>query len=99
MDQGQSQFQPGSLVNARGREWVILPEKRADVLRLRPLGGSEEDATLLYLPMEPQAPTSATFPLPDPGKSGAQAAGLLMRAMPCGSNSGPAPGRFAVSAT
>lgn len=66
-------------MSARGREWVILPEKRADVLRLRPLGGSEEDATLLYLPMEPQAPTSATFPLPDPGKSGAQAAGLLMR--------------------
>jgi SNF2 domain-containing protein len=73
------QFQPGNLVRARGREWVVLPETRDQVLKLRPLGGSEEDATFIYLPLEPTLPESATFPRPDPAKSGSQAAGLLMR--------------------
>ena len=73
------QFQPGNLVRARGREWVVLPETRDQVLRLRPLGGSEDDATVIYLPLERTPPEPATFPAPDPAKSGSQAAGLLMR--------------------
>ena len=74
------QFRPGSLVSARGREWVVLPGGLgADLLRLRPLGGTEEDSTLIYLPLEPVAPSSATFPPPDPDKTGAQAAALLLR--------------------
>src|SRR5215510_8702188 len=73
------QFQPGNLVRARGREWVVLPETRDQVLKLRPLGGSDEDATVIYLPLEPTLPESATFLRPDPTKSGSQAAGLLMR--------------------
>jgi hypothetical protein len=32
-------YAPGSLVTARGREWVVLPESEADMLVLRPLGG------------------------------------------------------------
>ncbi len=73
-------FRPGSLVAARGREWVVLPGGGSpDVLRLRPLGGAEEDATLMYLPLEPDPPRSATFPPPDPEKTGAQAAALLLR--------------------
>jgi superfamily II DNA or RNA helicase len=48
-------------------------------LRLRPLGGAEEDSTLIYLPLEPVAPSPATFPPPDPEKTGAQAAALLLR--------------------
>lgn len=77
--QPQALFQPGNIVRARGREWVVLPEARSDLLRLRPLGGGESNTTLIYLPLESHAPRSATFPLPDPSKSGAQAAGLLMR--------------------
>ena len=73
------QFQPGSLVRARGREWVVLPDERADVLCLRPLGGSDDDATVIYLPLERKAPEPATFSLPDPDKAGSQAAGLLLR--------------------
>lgn len=72
-------FQPGNLVRARGREWVVLPESRNQVLRLRPLNGSDEDATVIYLPFEDTPPEPATFPPPDPHKSGSQAAGLLMR--------------------
>lgn len=73
------QFKPGNLVKARGREWVVLPETRPDLLRLRPLGGAEEDATLIYLPLEPETPTPATFDLPNPDKPGTQEAALLLR--------------------
>lgn len=72
-------FKPGDLVRARRREWVVLPETRADLLKLRPLGGAEDDATLIYLPLEPEPPTAATFDLPDAQKTGSQEAALLLR--------------------
>ncbi len=72
-------FQPGQLVRARGREWVVLPETRDNLLRLRPLGGAEDDATLIYLPLEPAAPVPATFDLPDADAPGSQDAALLLR--------------------
>jgi superfamily II DNA or RNA helicase len=72
-------YKPGDLVRARGREWVVLPETHADLLKLRPLGGSEDDATLIYLPLEPERPVAASFDLPDPNKPGSQAAALLLR--------------------
>ncbi len=72
-------YKPGDLVKARGREWVVLPETRADLVKLRPLGGSEDDATLIYLPLEPEPLAAATFDLPDPAKPGSQAAALLLR--------------------
>ncbi|CAN7144294.1 helicase-related protein [Paraburkholderia terricola] len=59
------EFHPGSLISARGREWVVLPESTAETLRLRPLGGGEHDETLIYLPLEkPQTVRPATFPWP-----------------------------------
>jgi superfamily II DNA or RNA helicase len=75
-----AEFRPGTLVTARSREWVVLPgDGSPDLLRLRPLGGAEEDTTLIYLPLEPVAPRAATFPPPDPKTTGAQAAALLLR--------------------
>ena len=73
------QFKPGDLVRARGREWVVLPEMRTDLVRLRPLGGAEDDATLIYLPLEPDSPVPATFDLPNPYTPGSQEAALLLR--------------------
>ena len=72
-------FKPGDLVRARGREWVVLPETRPDLMKLRPLGGAEDDATLIYLPLEPEPPVAATFDLPNPDKPGSQEAALLLR--------------------
>lgn len=75
-----AEYRPGSLVTARGREWVVLPwEGGSDLLRLRPLGGAEDDATLIYLPLEPHPPRPAHFPPPNPAKTGAQAAAMLLR--------------------
>ncbi|MCC6763843.1 MAG: DEAD/DEAH box helicase [Deltaproteobacteria bacterium] len=61
-------FAVGSLVRARGREWVVLPESGDAVLVVRPLGGTEDEVAGLYLPVEPVAP--ATFDLPDPARLG-----------------------------
>jgi superfamily II DNA or RNA helicase len=72
-------FQPGSLIRLRDRDWIVLPESRDQVLHLRPLGGADEDATLVYLPVEPTPPQPATFAPPDPKAGGSQASGLLLR--------------------
>lgn len=58
------EFYPGSLVSARGREWIVLPESDQDTLHLRPLGGGEKDESLIYLPLERQPVQPATFPWP-----------------------------------
>ena len=51
---------------------------REYVLKLRPLGGAEADATLIYLPIEPSKPVSASFACPDPEKHGTLAAAALL---------------------
>lgn len=72
-------YTPGALVRAREREWVVLPESRGDVLRLRPLGGSDDDATVIYLPLERTPPQPAVFPPPTPAQAGTQTSALLLR--------------------
>ncbi|HEY9076219.1 MAG TPA: helicase-related protein [Anaerolineaceae bacterium] len=70
-------FTVGSLVNARGREWVVLPESTHDLLVLRPLGGTEDEITGIYLPLE--SVSSATFDLPDPTQVGDYRSARLLR--------------------
>ena len=40
-----SRFAIGTLVKARGREWVVLPESQDDLVMLRPLAGVTEEVT------------------------------------------------------
>lgn len=70
-------FAVGSLVRARGREWVVLPESSDDLLVIRPLGGSEDEATGIYLPLEDVEP--ATFDLPSPKMIGDHRSCRLLR--------------------
>lgn len=73
-------FLPGDLVRARGREWVVQTDSRRDWLRLRPLGGAEDETIALNLPeLELQAVEHATFELPDPARAGNHAAAVLLR--------------------
>jgi hypothetical protein len=67
----------GSLVKARGREWVVLPDSTDDLLVLRPLGGSDDEIAGIYIPLEPVAP--ATFDLPDPSQVGDYRSARLLR--------------------
>ena len=71
------EFAPGTLVRARGREWVVLPGETARVLRLRPLSGSEDDVALIHTELEPEV-TAATFPWPTPEQEGNQETAVLL---------------------
>lgn len=70
-------FAAGALVKARGREWVVLPESTNDLLVLRPLGGTDEEKTGIYLPLENVSP--AQFSLPDPAVIGDHRSCRLLR--------------------
>ncbi len=70
-------FAVGSLVKARGREWVVLPESDEEMLILRPLGGTNEEQAGVYLPLEPVEP--AQFELPDPARWGDERSCRLLR--------------------
>ena len=79
MSISNANFSIGNLVRARGREWVVQPESKADWLRLRPLGGSDDEIIALMPELEFQPVEQATFPTPDPEKLGNHAAALLLR--------------------
>ncbi|MFJ7072868.1 helicase-related protein [Streptomyces sp. NPDC098781] len=84
-------YSAGSLVKARGREWVVLPESEPDLLVLRPLGGSDDDIAAVF-PFEPVE--EARFAPPEPTDLGDQrAAGLLRTALRVGFRSGAGPFR------
>jgi len=70
-------FAVGSLVRARGREWVVLPESEAELLVLRPLGGTDDEVAGIYTPLEPVEP--AHFDLPDPTRVGDHRSCRLLR--------------------
>jgi superfamily II DNA or RNA helicase len=72
-------YSPGSLVRARGREWIVLTGSDAETLRVRPVSGSEEDQTLIHLALEAEPVAEATFPRPDPRQKAGHDAALLLR--------------------
>ena len=59
-------LQPGKLVSLRGRDWVVLPSDTLDLLVVKPLGGSDEETTGIYLPLgiPDDIPQDARFPSP-----------------------------------
>jgi len=71
-------FTVGSLVRVRGREWVVLPESTDELVRVRPLGGTDEEVTAIYTPLE--AVEAAQFALPDPAQIGDYRSARLLRA-------------------
>lgn len=72
-----SAFAVGSLVKARQREWVVLPGSVEDLLILRPLGGTEQETTGVYLPLEEVE--AASFAPPAPGDIGDFRSARLLR--------------------
>ncbi len=72
-------YAPGSLFSARGREWVVLGGSSAETLRVRPVTGSDEDQTLIHLPLEIEPVREARFPLPGAHELGGHDSALLLR--------------------
>ena len=75
----QELYSPGSLVSARGREWIVLTGSDTETLRVRPVSGSEEDSTLIHLALEPEPVRAARFPQPAVTQSASHDAALLLR--------------------
>jgi superfamily II DNA or RNA helicase len=68
---------PGTLIHARGREWVVLPESSENLLLARPVGGLDEEITGIMPAIEPV--TSTTFSLPSSEDLGDFSSGMLLR--------------------
>ncbi|WP_405581681.1 DEAD/DEAH box helicase [Streptomyces sp. NBC_01092] len=87
-----STYSTGSLVTARGRDWVVLPQSADDMLVLRPLGGADDDIAAVFPAFEDVK--HAEFEAPVPSDLGdAQAAGLLRSALRIGFRAGAGPFR------
>jgi superfamily II DNA or RNA helicase len=73
-------FQPGKLVSLRGRDWIVLPSDDKDLLVVKPLGGSDDEMTGIYLPLAiaSDQPADANFPPPSPGDLGDIATARLL---------------------
>jgi superfamily II DNA or RNA helicase len=58
--------QPGNLIHYRHRDWMVLPSDDAEILKIKPLGGSDEEITAIYLPLavNQEKISEATFPAP-----------------------------------
>jgi superfamily II DNA or RNA helicase len=72
-------FAPGTLVHARGRDWVVLPHSDGDDLYLRPIGGSGAESVRVFAPLEFEPVRSANFLWPTAAHAADAAAGSLLR--------------------
>lgn len=89
-------FSVGTLVSARGREWVVLPGSDAELLTLRPLAGGDLDVAGVLPAIEDVKP--ATFPAPSPDDLGDfHSANLLRDALRIGFRSTGGPFRSLAS--
>ena len=70
-------FDVGSLVRARGREWVVLPESEPELLMLKPLSGRNEEIAGILPALETIEP--ASFSMPDPEHPGDYRSARLLR--------------------
>jgi superfamily II DNA or RNA helicase len=72
-------FVAGNLVRARGREWVVQPDSQQELLRLRPLGGADDDSIAIIPELEFEPVVPAVFPWPTSQQLGNHSAALLLR--------------------
>ena len=76
-------YETGSLVSYRGRDWIVLPPLHDNALLLKPLGGS--DAEIVEMSPELEQISSSAFALPDPADAGdAHSCALLRNAVRLG---------------
>ncbi len=68
----------GSIVTCRDRQWVVLPAENEAMIRLRPLSGNEDESVGIYRQLSLDAITSATFPLPEATSIKDSASALLL---------------------
>lgn len=64
---------PGTLIKYRSRRWMVMPSADDDLMVIKPLGGSDEEQTAVYLPLQipDEAPEPDEFPEPTAEDMGA----------------------------
>lgn len=72
-----TEFRPGTLVAARGREWLVLPGSPTGTLLVRPLGGRDDETTVLLPDLD--NPATAVFDAPSVDDRGDAARARLLR--------------------
>ena len=93
---GTVTYPVGSLVTARGREWLVLPESRQpELLILRPLGATDEEITGILPELEPV--DIGDFRAARPSDGGRLRVVPVCSVTRCGSASAPLPARSARS--
>ena len=88
-------FAAGSLVKARGREWVVLPSPEDDLVMVRPLGGADHEETGIVTSLETVEPARFAPPDPDADIGDHRSAKLLRDALRLGFRSSAGPLRCA----
>jgi hypothetical protein len=79
-----TEIEPGKLAKVHHREWIVQPSNDPELLRIKPLGGSEDEITAIYLPIgfENEQVEEVFFPKPDVDDPGdLQSAQLLYDAI------------------
>lgn len=72
-------FSPGSIIRARGREWIVLSDSTEEMLRCRPVSGSDADEMTIYVPLELDPVEAATFDAPRSDQIGGHENAVLLR--------------------
>ena len=86
-------FSPGSLITARGRDWVVLAHDAPELVMVRPLGGTDDETTGILTEVEKVEPASFSPPDPVEHLGDAHSARLLRDALRLGFRSGAGPFR------
>ncbi len=77
-------YKPGNLITYRERTWVVMPSQDTDILLIKPLGGSEEETTGIFVDFylsKIEKIDSASFPMPNANDLGQfETAKLLYKA-------------------
>lgn len=60
----ESRYRPGAIVHARGREWIVLPPREPEVLRLRPLTMAQGDESAYFCPSKASVFGRPALPIP-----------------------------------
>jgi superfamily II DNA or RNA helicase len=72
-------YSVGSLVQIRGRDWIVVTSEDPEILRLRPISGREEEAIGIHRGLEETEIKPAAFAGPDATRPGDYVVGKLLR--------------------
>lgn len=67
-----NRYTPGNLIRYRNREWMVLPSNEDRILLIKPLGGSDEEITGVFMPLaiDTEVIEKASFKAPTPCQIG-----------------------------